>query len=795
MVIFKHILLFSSLIVLSLNSHAQLVTSTAMTPTQLVENVLVGNGVAVSNVTYTGDPEAIGSFDGSACNIGLNNGIILTTGTVLNSTGVLGSSQGPHGPNNDGGAGVDNNEPGYQALSDIVGQDTYNAAILEFDFVPQSDTIRFKYVFASEEYLEYVDAGVNDVFAFFISGPGFGGTYNMAQIPGGGGEVSIDNVNDVSNSAYYIDNGDGSTSPYNSSATYVQYDGFTVTIEAVAEVQCGETYHLALAIADAGDGVWDSGIFLEANSLTSVAPVSVSATSTLNLPDNKIAEGCETVTVTVERDPTQSGDALSIPVTTSGTATEGVDYTNIPNSVDFAAGQTTLTFTFDVLNDGIVEGNETLIIKFNQPDPCGNDNFIPLDFIIVDVNPLSVTIPDVDVHCAGDEATLVPQISGGVGEYTYLWDTGETTEDLTVAPAATTTYTLEVTDICYPTPGSGSGTINVPVYPAPTIATIGDTTVLCPNTPVTLFAEAQNGEGSFSYQWSSNGTVLGNGPTFNAQPMTTTTYTITATDGCGANINEDILFTVTTPVLTYVMSPDQLICPGDTTEVSVEAFGGLGNFTYYWYHSGETTSNVTVTPNATSNYTVAIEDGCHTYHLDGTTTVNVVRPFASFNVLTSEPMQGLPVFFQNNSDGSVAWHWDFNNGETSTIYSPKTTYNEWGWQEVELVAINEIGCKDTLQRMVYIKPEFYVYIPNSFTPDNDRFNNYFYVSSIGAIDMDFLIYNRWGELIFQTSDIYFKWDGTYNGKIISDNTLVYKAIITNKEGIPYEFNGTINLLR
>jgi len=783
------ILLLATLFLTGLKSNAQLVTNTSMTPTQLVEDILVGNGVAVSNVAYTGDPDAIGSFDGTACNIGLNNGIILTTGTVL------GNSDGPLGPNNNGSAGVDNNQAGYDMLSDIVNQDTYNAAILEFDFIPQSDTIRFKYVFASEEYLEYVGEGVNDVFAFFISGPGFSGVTNMAQIPGGGGVVSIDNVNNASNSSYYIDNGDGSSSPQNSNNYYVQYDGFTIPIEAVAKVQCGETYHLKIAIADAGDGVWDSGIFLEANSLTSVSPITVSASTTFDLPNNQVAEGCETVTVTVNRDPSNSDDALNIPIIVSGTATQGADYTNIPNSITFNPGQTTLTFTFDILSDNITEGNETLIIKFNQPDPCGNANYIPLDFIIMDILPLNIVIPDVDVYCTGDEATLIPQVTGGIGIYTYLWDNGETTETITVSPANTTTYSVDVTDACLATTESGSGTVNVPVYPPPTIVTIPDTTVLCPNTPVQLFAEAQNGEGMFTYIWEENGNTIGNSPVINVSPMTTTTYTVTATDGCGATISDDVVFTVTTPVLTFTLSPDQLICPGDTTTIWAEAQGGLGDFTYYWYSTGETTNEITVSPQSTTTYTVAIEDGCHTYYLDGETTVNVIRPFASFNVLTSEPMQGLPVSFQNNSDGSVAWIWDFNNGETSTQHSPNTTYNEWGWQEVELVAINEIGCTDTLRRMVYIKPEFYVYIPNTFTPDQNRFNNTFKVSSIGATEMEFYIFNRWGDLIYYTTDIYFEWDGTYKGKIIADNTLVYKAKITDKEGIPHEYYGTINVLK
>ena len=186
------------------HSYCQLTTSTAQTPAQLVQNVLVGNGVTVTNVSYTGGPDAIGSFNATNTNLGLNTGIVLTTGTVLPGTGLFGAQEGPHGPNNKANAGMDNNAAGYQQLTNIAGQDTYNATILEFDFVPNSDSVKFKYVFGSEEYPEFVNQGFNDVFAFFITGPGFGGAYNMATIPGTGGTpVTIDNVNASTNSSLF----------------------------------------------------------------------------------------------------------------------------------------------------------------------------------------------------------------------------------------------------------------------------------------------------------------------------------------------------------------------------------------------------------------------------------------------------------------------------------------------------------------------------------------------------------------------------------------------------------------
>lgn len=795
--------LFCCLMLTGLTSFNQLVTSTALSPASLVEDILVGGGVAVSGVTYTGHPDAIGSFNGAATNIGLASGIILTTGTVKNELSGLGGEQrGPFGPNDTGSAGKANGEPGYGPLTAIAGVDTENAAILEFDFVPQSDTVRFRYVFGSDEYPEFVGEGFNDVFAFFISGPGFGGTYNMAQIPGGGGEVSIDNINNgpsnsgpCQNCFYYIKNGIGTDGPYDSSPFYVQYDGFTKVMEAVAKVECGETYHLKIAIADAGDQAYDSGIYLEANSLASYAPLEMNAALDLNGYGDGVtmAEGCESATVTVSR--TKTDEPLTLPVLVSGSATELVDYTGIPANVSFIVGQATATFTFDVLTDALIEGTENLLLELNYPDPCGEDNFVSVELFIQDVNPLTGVIEDVEVYCAGDEVDLTVVVAGGLPDYTYTWDVGGTGPTITVSPGVTTTYTVIINDVCLGIPVSVSGTVTVPDYPPLILNTSEDTSVLCPNTPVTFAAEAGGGEGTYSYQWFDAGVLISSLPFINVSPMVTTTYTVTVTDGCGAEISREITLTVIASVLQLEMSPDQLICPGDTAEIWVIATEGLGEYTYYWEHSGETTSEVLVSPAYTTTYKVAVEDACHTYFIEGTTKVEVIRPEANFNVISNEPMEGLLVSFQNTSVGGVTWDWDLDNGEFSNEHSPTSTYDDWGWYEITLIAYNEIGCSDTVKKPLYIKPEFYFYAPNSFTADDGRFNNTYSISLIGGIAFEFQIFNRWGEMIYQTTDQYFKWDGSYNGFDVPDNVVVYRAKITDREKIVHEYEGMITIIR
>ena len=397
-------------------SRAQLITNNSLNPQGLVQNILLGNGVTVSNVTYIGSPVAIAQFTAANTTLGINSGIVMTTGTTLPN------GDGPHGPNDASGAGVDNNMGGFNLLSQAIqGTQTYNAAILEFDFIPYADTIRFKYVFGSDEYPEFAppnNTTYNDVFGFFISGPGITGFQNIAKLPNGA-VVSINNVNTITNAFYFVNNGDGNTAPYNQSPQYIQYDGFTKVLEAVSQVQCGQTYHLILAIADVGDGQWDSGIFLEANSLSTITPVEIEHTLSQQVFANPdwMAEGCVTTNVTLTRQANLNQN-LTIPIQLSGTASNGIDYSGIPTSINFPPGQTTASFTIQSLADVLVEGLETLTLTFPITDPCGNITPLVLDLWIQDNQPMQVTLTSSPITCPGDPVTINSQISGGIQPYT-----------------------------------------------------------------------------------------------------------------------------------------------------------------------------------------------------------------------------------------------------------------------------------------------------------------------------------------------------------------------------------------
>ena len=270
-------------------------------PTYLIDNVLIGNGVTTSNHSYVGDSSQIGYFSDSTGAIGFLEGFVLSTGSV-DSIGKVGVDTLPwwnyiydsawniidstpvveghflsysfSGNSDPDLLTIANSVPGLIGQTFTVSS-TGDAAILEFDFVPSSDTVKFNYVFASEEYLDFVNSSFNDVFAFLISGPGITGPYaSPTSFPGGAKNiavvpstanwpVTISTVNDTINSQYYIHDTLGVASAFN---------GHTTVFTATSAVQACNIYHIKLAIADGTDQSYDSGVFLEAGSFDATEP-------------------------------------------------------------------------------------------------------------------------------------------------------------------------------------------------------------------------------------------------------------------------------------------------------------------------------------------------------------------------------------------------------------------------------------------------------------------------------------------------------------------------------------------
>jgi hypothetical protein len=324
------------------------------TPDELA-NVLVGIDVILSNVSFIGDTRGSGYFSGSLIDVGIDSGVILGSGKVIDVAG----------PNSLDNTTTDFYMPGDADLNALIpGYTTYDATVLEFDFecppnTTEEDVISFRYVFSSEEYNEYVNSPYNDVFGFFLNGT------NIALLPDGITQVSINNVNNgysyggglpglnPSNPEYYINNDLNDGGPF----IDIEADGLTVVLGAEANINPGAN-HMKLAIADAGDHILDSWVFIEENSFQ-CAPLNQPPVADPNGPYLGAAE------MPIVFDGSGSTDQDGDPLSYTWDFGDGQTGTGVTSSHNYAAAG-----FYDVcltVNDGTVDSEPvcTLVIVYD----------------------------------------------------------------------------------------------------------------------------------------------------------------------------------------------------------------------------------------------------------------------------------------------------------------------------------------------------------------------------------------------------------------------------------------------
>lgn len=700
-------------------SVAQLATSTAYTPTQLVQNVLLGGGITATTITYSGAAPARGFFNGTLSNIGLDSGVVLSTGDIANAIG----------PNNTSSISTSNTLAGDPDLDQIMSPTvSYDATILEFDFVPTSDTVKFRYVFGSDEYMEWVgppgSGGINDGFGFFISGPGIagpfsGGAENIAIIPGTSLPVTMSNLSLISHSSFYFDNGDGFGTGTAPDGATVQYDGFTIPMTAIANVQCGQVYHIKIAIGDGGDWSLDSGVFLEAGSFASSGDIFVVPSTyfggTVGGNDTTIYEGCGYASVLFDRGINNLGEVDTVIVTYSGTAANGTDFSFINDTIYYAVGQDSAFVTVNALPDALIEGTETVVMSIYTSTPCNGSDTLSLTLYIIDSPPLQLTLSnDTLINCPTTNIPLSAIASGGVqvGDYTYNW-----------SASASTTDTVHV------------------------------------------------------------------------NPPATTMVYCTVSDSCGHSATDSLLITIIpyTP-LALMMNNDTTICEGFDVFIDANVSGGRPDYTYSWNPAVSILDSVTVGPGATTDYILTVTDACN-YTITENVVVNVYPIQANFEYSFTTNQN---LAFHNGSTGAVTYWWNFGDGSndsTSALANPVHTYINDGVYTVTLISTNIEGCSDTISYVINVLPDFYFYYPNAFSPNGNGLNDLYSGYGAGIKTYNMRIFDRWGEKLFETTDVYKGWDGTFHGTLVQAGVYV---VMFELEGYHHEIRniiGHVNVMR
>lgn len=575
----------------------------AMTPEQLVANWLIGEGIAISNVTYNGSTaqitsNQIGTFiaTGPALNqLDIESGILMTSGQA---SLAIGPNTGNTGTNTNGGGDPD--------LTAIAGTATFDKCVLEFDFVPESDTIEFSYVFGSEEFYDYC-ASINDAFGFFLSGPGISGPYsnnsvNIALLPGGTLPVTINNMcNDQSTNWCNQPNGNGFQNCPEVQGVNLQYDGFSYVLTAWHTVIPCSTYHIKLAIGDAVDHILDSGVFLEKNSFSSVG-ITVNTSFSVPSLGERAIEGCSNALITVVS-PEPLAQPYTFYFTISGTAQNGIDYTLIPDSITILAGQTSASLTIQPIYDGMVEGTETVILTFTQTT-CSSTQTLADTILIDDNTPFFVNAGLDDTICLGQTATLTGTAWGGQRPFEYTWQ-GTTGHDsiIQVSPPSPGNYQyiLAVEEGCSVI---DRDTVILLVNPLPVPSFTTGVSSACLGVPANVYA---TDPGKLNYIWTipNPEATINSGGSLADDSVTLTwntdgtfpvkvNYTEPSTGCSGAN---NTIFNVTVhPLPTASISGTTSLCKGrPAPAITFAGASGAEPYTFYYQINGGPPQSITTT--------------------------------------------------------------------------------------------------------------------------------------------------------------------------------------------------------
>jgi gliding motility-associated-like protein len=720
-------------------------SSSFNSPDDIVEMIL-GEGVEFSNVIYHGNEYSMGLFNGTF-NRGFDSGLVLCTGGI---SSVI--------PGNDVRSyRIPGVESDLSKQLELIGAKTFNlfnVITLEFDFIPKSNQLQFDYIFASNEYGSFTCSRYNDIFGFFLSGPGIDGPFenkakNIALVPNpddstlftnspviintinSGRPSSFDaslcdsiDVNWRSYSKFYVDN---------SAMTSISFLGHTTPIASIANLIPCKTYHIKIALADCGDGLLNSAVFLKKNSFNSSAKINYTIKS--NMFDvfetpwenpKHLYEGCGNASITFKRPDSISG-SLARKILVSGAATNKLDFnlTNITNGVVTIPEEDSIsTVMISVLNDSIKEGVEEFTLKiYPSIDNCFEISYDSITFKIYDQPDLFInTLEDTLLECSGDSVNLWANAKGGM-----------------------------------------SG----------------------------LLASSESYSG-YEYQW------LGEEESGSIQTVSVhepKTYYVRVSDLCNQNVLDSTFIDVLPARELRLTSERKTICTDHKDVLCVNILSGSGNYTYKW-PTGYLDSCTRVYPGL---YPVVVQDKCG--HVDTAYAQLVIDSIPDPNFVISKVISdslGVRLINLTPKLKDLLYSWDFGDSNASEDHQPSTHYFDDAGAYFIRLNVNNItnSCDKESGKWVRVAPSYQFYAPQSFTPNGDGLNDTFNPYMIGHQDYELFIYDRWGRQVFYSNQLDVVWDGRAGSKHLKSGIYVYMIYASEfATGLRFQESGTINLFR
>lgn len=414
----------------------------------------------------------------------------------------------------------------------------------------------------------------------------------------------------------------------------------------------------------------------------------------------------------------------------------------------------------------------------------------------------------------------------GASTYTWTGPAGYTSnqQNPVISNASTGnqgTYTLQAT-----TNGcTNSGTINVNVYNALSIPSITSSTVICNKQSTSLTGSALGGSGGYLYNWSPS-TGLGDPNAIGtiASPSSTQVYTFTLSDAnCTITPSPTVAVTVSVnplPAITF-SAPIAEGCEPFTAQINSQSTPASANCSWKFTNtnalaqgnmmaSGCTLSGMLFATHGSYNATLTVTDvnGC----IDSVNQAAFItvhpRPHADYDWFPQTPtiLTNEVTFTDQSSVGAPMkrWSWTFGDPyssaaqDSSHLQNPVHLYSQTGTYTIQMTVVNQYGCRDSVAKTMLVDDEFALYIPNAFSPLRaDGVNDVFMVKGMGFLSDSFemQIFDRWGEMIYRTTDVNKGWDGSVKGGIkAKQDVYVYRIVVKDYKLKQRIFTGHVTLL-
>ncbi len=604
------------------------------------------------------------------------------------------------------------------------------------------------------------------------------GIYTYTWSPG---NYTTSVVNNLGAGNYTVTVSDGGCNTNTAAVTITQPSAINLSISSPTAI-CKNSNTILSSTVSGGNPAY-SYIWLPGGNNSSTLNANVSSTYTLSVQD---ASGCsKTATTSVSLYTVTSNFSYNLnpcngSLTTTNTSIGASSY-NWNFGDGFTSASTSPSHIY------ASAGNYIISLICTNPQGCS------------DTINKNITISSVSQSVFTNTISLCDSIVGltnnSVGANSYLWNFGDGSTSILANPSNHTyTSSGNYTITLITNPGSSCADTSKQVISVikNTQSQFNVTSSACSKLITTTNSSSL--ATSYLWQFGDGSTSTATNPNYNYSA--TGIYTITLFTNPGSNC-ADTSFKVVTitnpPVASFNYTAS--LCSGLVTFSNTS----LNSSSFLWdFGNGQSSSltNPMYTYNGQGTYTISLIAFPGSPCADTVTkiiTIKYTTVIADFNY--QNPEFTYDILFNNLSVNASLYVWDFGDGSNSGIENPNHTYNFAGDYTVCLEASNSLGCKDLICKKISVKPDWTLYVPNTFTPNEDGLNDIFYTYGSNIISFKIMIFDRWGEQIFYSDDMRKGWDGKYNGQLVKEDTYTWKIIAIDYNRKSHDLTGHVNVIR